>query len=140
MNRTNEIGVWLDKEKAFVIFKNDENVVLKTIKSNVENYRIGGGSGTRFKGGPQDVVQDSRYLEREKNQLKKYFKEIASNIKNAEAIVIFGPAETYRKFHKELQLQYKTIGAKVKAVKLADSMTENQVKALVKEFFELTKN
>ncbi|MBE9490783.1 MAG: hypothetical protein IMY67_10855, partial [Bacteroidetes bacterium] len=111
-----------------------------TIKSKVENFHIAGGSGTRFKGGPQDVVQDSKYLEREKHQLKAYFKQIASQIKYADAIVIFGPAEANEKFRKELQLHYKNISAKVKGLVRVDSMTKNQIKALVRDFFKVTAN
>ena len=95
------IGIWLDKEKAHIVTIENGNEDMNTVISEVENYRIHGGSGTRFKGGPQDVVQDSKYLEREKHQLKAYFKEIASNIKNADAYVIFGPAETKEKFDKK---------------------------------------
>lgn len=129
------IGIWLDKEKAHIVTIENGNEDMNTVISEVENYRIHGGSGTRFKGGPQDVVQDSKYLEREKHQLKAYFKEIASNIKNADAYVIFGPAETKEKLNKELQEKYKDISLKVKAVNVADSMTENQTKALVRNFF-----
>ncbi len=130
------IGIWLDKEKAHIVTVNNDSITMKTVQSNVENFRIHGGSGTRLKGGPQDVVQDSRYLEREKHQLKAYFKEITSEIKDADSIVIFGPAETYEKLNKELQENYKAISAKVKSRKRVDSMTENQLKALVKDSFK----
>ncbi len=130
------IGIWLDKEKAYIVTVNNDSITMKTVQSNVENFRIHGGSGTRLKGGPQDVVQDSRYLEREKHQLKAYFKEITSEIKDADSIVIFGPAETYEKLNKELQENYKAISAKVKSRKRVDSMTENQLKALVKDSFK----
>jgi hypothetical protein len=68
------IGIWLDKNKAFIVTLTNEIEVFETIISNVENFHIHGGSGTRFKGGPQDVVQDSKYLEREKHKFKVYFK------------------------------------------------------------------
>jgi len=130
-----KLGIWLDKKTARIISLENEKEVMDTIVSEVEDFRIHGGSGTKFKGGPQDVVQDSKYLEREKHQLKAYFKEIASKMKDANAVVIFGPAQTKEKLHKELQENYKDLNAKVKAVKTADSMTDNQVKALVRDFF-----
>lgn len=131
------LGVWLDKEKAHIVTIDKEKEKLITISSQVENYHVSGGSGTKFKGGPQDVVQDSKYLEREKHQLKAYFKEILSQIKDANAIIIFGPAEAYKKFGKEIQDNYKDINTKVKDIKNADSMTINQIKALVRDFFKL---
>jgi len=129
-------GIWMDKEKAYLITLNEDNNDMITILSEIEDYRIHGGSGTRFKGGPQDVVQDSKYLEREKNQFKAYFKKIIPYIENADSIVIYGPAEAGEKFNKELSKNYKEIGNKVKAVLKADSMTENQTKALIRDYFK----
>jgi len=130
------IGIWLDKEKAHIVTLENGNETMNTVRSEVEDYHIHGGSGTRFKGGPQDVVQDSKYLEREKHQLKLYFKEIVSEVKDASALVIFGPAEAKDKLDKELQEKYRALSAKVRAVIVADSMTENQMKALVRDFFK----
>jgi len=139
MENLKKIGVWLDKEKAHIICVDAEKSTMKTIQSNVENFNIHGGSGTRFKGGPQDVVQDSRYLEREKNQLKLYFKNVTLELKEAQAIVIFGPSKIKERFRKELQGKYKAVSAKIEAVKTADSMTNNQMKALVRDYFKLNK-
>lgn len=129
------VGIWLDKEKAYVVTIENSKESLERIASNIEDYHIHGGSGTRFKGGPQDVVQDSRYLEREKHQTKNYFKELVSKVKDADALAIFGPAETYEKFKKELENSYKELNSKVKTVQNVNSMTNNQVKALVRDFF-----
>ncbi|WP_298759200.1 hypothetical protein [uncultured Psychroserpens sp.] len=129
-------GIWLDKDKALIVTIEKEQETLQTIPSNIEHYRIHGGSGTRFKGGPQDVVQDSKYLEREKHQLKQYFKTIVDEIKDTDALVIFGPAGTNEKFSEELQKNYKPLSTKIKGVQKADSMTDNQVKAWVRHFFK----
>jgi hypothetical protein len=106
------------------------------VTSDVEHYNIGGGSGTRFKGGPQDVVQDSKYLEREKHQLKRYFESIVPKIIDADALVIFGPAGTNDQLSKELHENHKDLSSKIKGVEKVDSMTKNQVKALIRDFFE----
>jgi len=130
------IGIWLDKEKAHIISIENKIENFRTIQSNIENFHVRGGSGTKFKGGPQDVVQDRKYLEREKHQLKSYFKKITTQLRNADSIVIFGPAETYLKLKRELENNYTTINTKVKNVKKSNSMTENQLKAWVKDYFE----
>jgi len=129
-------GIWLDKDKALIITLENGEERLNTVMSNVEHYRPHGGSGTRFKGGPQDVVQDSKYLDREKQQLKQYYKSLASEIKDTDALVIFGPADTNMKFSEELHKNHKPLSTKIKGVKKADSMTENQVKAWVRDFFK----
>ena len=130
-----KIGIWLDKEKAHLVTLKNEDVRFRTINSEIEFFHPKGGARSKTKWGPQDVVQDSKYLEREKHQLKLYFKELAKAMEDAEAIAIFGPADTNDKFYKELNENYKTLALKVKTVEKADSMTENQVKALVRDFF-----
>ncbi|GAA4275462.1 hypothetical protein [Aquimarina mytili] len=133
------IGIWMDKEKAHIITVKEDGEDMITIISNIEDFRIHGGSGTRLKGGPQDVVQDSKYLEREKNQFRVYFAEVASYLKEADKVAIFGPAETGEKFNKELKEKYRDVSAKVEGVFKADSMTENQTKALVRDYFKKRK-
>ncbi len=129
------IGVWLDKEKAHVVTLTEKGENLKTILSELEFFHPTGGSRSKAKWGPQDVVQDSKYLEREKHQLKRYFQNIANTIDDAHAIAIFGPGDTNDKFRKELNENYPLLNQKVKTVVKVDSMTNNQVKALVRDYF-----
>lgn len=129
------VGIWMDKEKAIVVNLIDGHESLETIESNVETYRIHGGHGTRIKGGPQDVVQDSKYLERQKHQLKAYFKMLLPYLRNADQFVLFGPAETAQKFGKEIGEQHASLSKKMSGIEKADSMTQNQVKAWVREYF-----
>ena len=131
-----QTGIWLDKEKAYIVSLENEKETFKTVLSNIESYNIKGGSGTKQKGGPQDVVHDRKYLEREKQQFKQYFKAIASQIKETDALVIFGPAETNEKLSKVLHKNYNDLSIKLKDIKKADSMTDNQVKALIRDFFQ----
>jgi len=130
-----KLGIWLDKDKAHDVTIEGKNEELITVNSNVEHYHVGGGSGSKAKGGPQDVVQDSKYLEREKHQFKSYFKELVSKINTADALVIFGPAEMNMNFKKELEENHKNLNSKVKSVDKADSMTNNQVIAWVRDFY-----
>jgi hypothetical protein len=127
-------GVWIDKKEAKIISIESENEQIKTIVSNVEDYRPSGGSGTRLKGGPQDVVQDSKFLEREKHQLADYFKKITHLIKDADDVVIFGPAQTGDKLYKELSEQ-KLYNFESLSVMKADSLTENQIIAWVRDYY-----
>ncbi|MFK7812968.1 MAG: hypothetical protein AB8B59_10770 [Maribacter sp.] len=132
-----KIGIWLDKEKAHVVTLKNDTENFTTIFSELDFFHPKGGSGTKFKGGPQDVVQDSRYLEKEKQQLKKYFRTIAEKVTDADVLAIFGPAQANEKFRKELELSYPQLAAMVKTMVKADSMTDNQVKALVRDFYNV---
>ena len=130
-----KIGVWIDKREAKIVTLTADKETLHTIPSNVEDYHVKGGSGTRLKGGPQDVVQDSKYLEREKHQLRVFFRTIVAEINDADELLIFGPAQAPQKLQKELVDTYPQLSEKVRGVEKADSMTENQVKAWVRDFF-----
>lgn len=128
----------MDKEKAHVVVLANEREKMHTFYSNVETFRPKGGSGTKFKGGPQDVVQDSKYLEREKHQLREYFKTLAEMVKHTDELALFGPADTAEKFRAELNKNYHLLASKVKTVTKVDSMTDNQVKALVRDYYKST--
>ena len=126
------VGVWIDGKKAIIIVNGQK----KELLSEVDHFKIHGGSGTKFKGGPQDVVHDSKYLEREKHQLKLYFDRIIAEINTSEALVIFGPGDVNEKFNKEIQANHKALADKVKGVISVNYLTENQIVAWVKDFFE----
>lgn len=130
-----KIGIWMDIQKAHIVELIGDNEQLKTVFSEVEDYHPKGGSGTKLKGGPQDVVQDRRYLERKKNQMKAYFSILAELIKDADSIALFGPAATAEQFRKELGKSQKELALKIKSVTKVDSMTNNQVVALVRDFY-----
>lgn len=130
------IGIWLDKDKAYVVEISANSEHLDTLASNLEHFKIHGGSGTRLKGGPQDVVQDSRYLEREKNQLRNYFNELIARLTDADNIAIIGPAETRIHFKKEIDTHHRNLSKKISKVAVSDSMTTNQIKAYFRDYFK----
>ena len=129
------IGIWMDKEKAHIVVLANGREKMHTIYSNLDFFNPKGGSSSKTKWGPQDVVQDSKYLEREKHQLREYFKTLAEMVKDTEELTLFGPADTAVKFRKYIDGRYQLLASKVKKVTKADSMTNNQIKALVRDFY-----
>lgn len=130
-----KIGIWIDKRESKIVTIENGNERLATIVSEIEEFNPTGGSGTRLKGGPQDVVQDSKYLERQKHQLADFFKKIVPAIEDADAIVIFGPAQTGQKLYNELSSEHPQFQNKTINLEKADNMTDNQVKAWVRDYF-----
>lgn len=53
--------------------------------------------------------------------------------------MIYGPAEAGEKFKKEIDENYRDLSKKVKAVLKSDSLTENQTKALIRDYFKKNK-
>ena len=123
----------MDKREAHLVDASGPEMQMTSLSSEVEDFRPKGGSGTRMKGGPQDVVQDSRYLEREKHQMRSYFERLTTAMQPFDRIVLFGPAQAAEDFKRFLDERARDQATKVSDVKRADSMTPNQVKAWVRE-------
>jgi len=70
-----------------------------------------------------------------KTSVKKYFDTLAKKVSDADELAIFGPAETPDKFTDALKSRHSALAGKIKLTETADSMTENQFKALVKRSF-----
>ncbi|MGZ2368599.1 hypothetical protein ACXR6G_02285 [Ancylomarina sp. YFZ004] len=130
-----QIGIWIDKREAKIVSIEAGDEHLNIITSDIEDFHAAGGSGTRLKGGPQDVVKDSTYLERERHQLAEFFKDIIKSIVDADEIVIFGPAQTRLKLIDELSEKYSQLHSKIKSTEKADNMTDNQIKAWVRAYY-----
>jgi stalled ribosome rescue protein Dom34 len=129
-------GIWIDKRIAKIVTLHNDSENFLEINSSIEEFHPKGGSGTRLKGGPQDVVQDSKYTEREKHQQKRFFKSIIDVIEDSDSIVIFGPAEMGKKLHSDISESNPTLYEKISEVAPADSMTDNQVKAWIRNYFD----
>lgn len=130
------IGIWMDKKKAQIMRLHEEEEKFEILFSNLDFLKPTGGSRTRLaKWGPQDVVHDSKYLAKEKQQLKTYFNNLADAIGDADAIALFGPTDTNQKFKKDIERNHKALTKNLKAITKSDSMTKNQVKALVRDYF-----
>ncbi|WP_318345592.1 hypothetical protein [Flagellimonas baculiformis] len=130
-----QVGIWLDKQEATGVVLQNGKESFFSIPSELDFYNPKGGSRSKTRWGPQEVVHDSKYLEREKHQLKKYFEEIAQALEDADQLAIFGPAETPEKFVGSLEENHPGLAEKIKVKEKADSMTDNQLKALVKKSF-----
>ncbi|MCW5515764.1 hypothetical protein [Muriicola sp. Z0-33] len=130
-----KIGIWLDKKTAYIVTIIGEEATMETLDSELEFFNVRGGSRSKTRWGPQQVVQDSRYLEREKHQLKKYFTEIVEKIRDAHAVVIFGPGQTGQQLEKEIAEHHHEFAPRIVKVEKANSMSDNQIVAWVREFF-----
>ncbi|MEH6760446.1 MAG: hypothetical protein V7687_04680 [Maribacter arcticus] len=131
-----KIGIWMDSKHAHIIRLAQEEETLETINSEIEFFNRTGTGGTRVKSGvTQDVTHERTYLEKEKAQFKNYFNSIAEAVADCDELMIFGPADINERFKKELSQHRKSLFGKLKAVEKADSMTENQTKAYVRNFF-----
>lgn len=131
-----QTGIWLDKEKAIIISLFEEKHTIKHIDSKIEGRERFEGEGKKYgRFGGQFLSMENKKKNRLKKQSVEYLKRIIPEIKNSDKIVLFGPAEMKTELEK-LILKDHNLKDRLMAVKIADSMTENQLVAWVKKFYK----
>jgi hypothetical protein len=133
MKRT--AGLWIDHRKAIIVVISDKGEETKVIESKVERQQ------GRFEGKrsvdpyeAQMVPADNSRERRFTGQLNTYYDEIVLAVRQMEALFIFGPGEAKGELIK--RLENNRLGGLVEAVETADAMTDGQIAAKVREYFQ----
>ena len=127
------VGLWIDHKQAYVISEKDG--ILEVIPSLLEPPAHYSG-GTQL-GGRMNHKADTEYRksDRFKQQLKKYYQQVISALKDANSIFIMGPGEAKIEFEKAIR-KYKSLQNRVLKVETTDKMTKNQMIAYVRNFYK----
>jgi hypothetical protein len=137
-NYKKQIGIWLDYKEAWLVRIDEEKggaPEMKHVESEIEWGVAKGGSRSKTPWGPQGGISESAHEARRKQEEKNYFEAVIREIQpDTDEIMIFGPAEA------KLGLKHtidaiKNFRPEIVAVQSADSMTQNQLVARVRDFF-----
>jgi hypothetical protein len=137
--KSKQVGIWLDYRKAWVVQIDQKEKKLVEIFSNIEDFHPVGGSRSKTPWGPQDKMAEPKYLERRKHQTKLYLQAILELVKDADELILTGPAQA------KIDLQKYVSNRKgnkplILGTIAADSMTKNQAIARLKALFEKAKS
>lgn len=131
---TTQTGLWIDHRKAVIVVVSDQGDTAKHIESNVERNGTnaagrgpGGSHGTR-ESGAEDVRE--RHLA---GQLREFYDDVIAQVRDSEAILIFGPGEA--KGELKARLEHDGLGARIVGIETVDKMSDRQVAAKVREHF-----
>jgi len=127
-----KIGLWIDNRVAIIVKLTDEDEQITRIYSDAEKQ-------IRFEGGSRkDGLQTTETIQGRKfdMQLNNYFDDVIANIRDAEMIQIFGPGEAKDGLLKRMEND--NLKELIVKIETADSMTDNQVAAKVREYFSNT--
>jgi len=126
------VGLWIDHKQAYVI--SDQEGIVEVIPSHLEPPAHYSG-GTQL-GGKMNHKADTEFRksDRFRLQLKKYYQQVVSALRDANSIFIMGPGEAKIEFEKTL-MKYKSLQNRVLKVETADKMTKNQMIAYVRKFY-----
>ncbi len=131
-----QIGIWIDLKKAKIITLSGNQKSLKTINSAIETRdRIVGDSKQAGRFGEQYIDNEKSKEQKIKKQAKDFLKTVLQQATDCDAIVVFGPANMKHELEKEIKKDY-NLSSKLKAVVPTDSMTDNQTKAWVVDFYK----
>ncbi len=127
------VGLWIDHKQAYVISYKDG--IVDVIPSNIEppaHYSGGTQLGGKLN---QKADTEFRRSDRFRLQLKKYYQQVISAIKDANSIFIMGPGEAKIEFEKAIR-KTKAMQNRVLKVEASDKMTKNQMIAYVRKFYK----
>ncbi|MEO6901862.1 MAG: hypothetical protein ABI315_01760 [Bacteroidia bacterium] len=136
MNSKKQAGIWIDSKKAIVVTLDQNDKQITVIPSNIEDkthYENEGDKGSFM--GQQHVSNERTFDERKKNQLHTFLQEVVASLKDVAGIYICGPAEVKVHLRKEVEAN-KNLEKVFRGIDSCEQMTENQLVAKVKKFYE----
>ncbi len=129
-----KVGLWIDHRRAVIVSFAGEEEKVELIESHVEKHvRASGGSRSKTPYGPEDVVAEDSLERRFRGHLNKYYDEVISHIRDAGAILIFGPGEAKNELKKHIES--KELKGRIVGVETVDKMTDHQIAAKVRDYF-----
>jgi len=124
-------GLWIDHRQASIVILSAGGEKSEHITSDVErDVRFSGGSRSD---GPGTSLEEDQQDRRFGNQLSQYYDRVITVIREAEAILIFGPGEAKGELRQRLERA--ELGERIVGVEPADKMTDGQIAAKVRQYF-----
>ncbi len=128
-------GLWIDHGKAVVVALTDKGEEIRLVISKVGRQLRRSGD-TLLKGSFDAIaVPASDVRERIlKAQLNLYYDAVIATVRDSAAILIFGPGEAKTELKKRMKRA--KVAERIVAVESADKMTDRQIAARVRKYFE----
>jgi hypothetical protein len=129
-----KVGLWIDHRKAVIVVVTDIGEETKLIISKVEKQlRRSGGSPLKGRYEALQVPADDSREREFTGHLNIYYDAVIACVRDAEAILIFGPGEAKGELKK--RLESKELSGRIIGIETADKMTDGQIAAKVRQHF-----
>lgn len=127
------IGIWIDNSKARII---SPEKIIKTILSNIDTkLRMDGQGKEQGKFGKQFISFEKSKKNKLQHQKNEFLKEVLLEIKPFKQFLIFGPAQMKKELGNVILGDYQLKNRFIE-LKTTEKMTDKQLIAFVKAFFE----
>ncbi len=131
---TKQIGLWIDHKRAVILTMSERGEALQKIESGIERHlSLRGASRQRTPYSAQYQKGDDQLDKQFNGLLKKYYGEVMTYLRDADAILIFGPGEAKAELQKRLTQRKAPLH--IIGVESADKMTDRQIAAKVRRSF-----
>jgi hypothetical protein len=126
-------GLWIDHKKAVIVVVTDKGEEIKLIILKVEK-QSGRSGGVRTTTPYEQQVLADNSLERVlMGHLNIYYDAVISCIRDAEAILIFGPGEAKGELKKRIKRN--KLGGRIVGIETVNRTTHRQIAARVRQYF-----
>jgi uncharacterized protein YunC (DUF1805 family) len=126
------VGLWIDHRKATIVAVTDKGEEIGLVISNVERQlRRSGDSPLEGPYEAQLVPADDSRQRSFTGHLNVYYDTVIASIRDAEAILIFGPGQA--KDELKARLEKDNLGGRIVGVETVDKMTNRQIAARVRQ-------
>ena len=126
--------IWIDLNRALIIKEENGATEVAEMVSGIDHFNARGGSGGSTPYGPQDAISESTLLNRRKEQIKHFVDNIIDGLDGPSSLLIIGPAQMKLELEKRVE-QHPSLSKLPLAVETLDSLTDNQIRAFVREHF-----
>lgn len=128
------VGLWIDHRKAIIVAITDGGEEIALILSKVERQlRRSGDSPLKGPYEAQKVPADDSRQRTLTGHLNIYYEAVIASIRDAEAILIFGPGEAKGELKARLERDH--LAGCIVGVETVDKMSTRQVAARVRQHF-----
>lgn len=135
-----QVGVWIDHGKAHLIgYEKGKVQLMETVESPYESIKRVDGEVkdmTRFSQNPEHA-SNNEYKKHNtaQNEMQEYFRLMEQKLQPFDDILLFGPGTMKEKMRNRLR-ENKAFNGKWLSVETSDKLTENQLLAYVREFYD----
>ena len=129
------VGLWIDHKKAVVVAVTDKGEEIGLIISKAEKQlRRSGDSPLKGDYEASKVPASDSRQRALTGHLNIYYDAVIASIRDAEAILIFGPGDAKDELKKRLKKN--NLGGRIAGIETVDKMTDRQIAVKVRKHFQ----
>jgi len=126
-----QAGLWIDHRKAVIVTITDKGEEIKQIQSNVERQlHRDADSRSQSSEIPPSDTRERAFM----GHLEIYYDQVIAIIHDAESILLLGPGEA--KGELKRRIEHKKLPGHIVSVETVDKMTDPQIAAKVRQYFQ----